>query len=40
MALFRGDDDKQAETGALLIADAVDCLRTLRAFALAFGRKK
>ncbi len=31
-AFFGGDDDDLAATGALIVADAIDCLRTVRNF--------
>lgn len=31
-ALFRGENSEEAEVGGLVVADAIDCLRTVRDF--------
>jgi hypothetical protein len=31
-AFFEGEDSTDAKAGALVVADAIDCLRTVRAF--------
>jgi hypothetical protein len=40
MALIRGEQTKQAEVGAALVADGLDCLRVLRSFVFGLGGKK
>jgi hypothetical protein len=39
MAFRRGDDTDSAMLGAMLIADGLHCLRTVRALAAGFGVK-